>query len=82
MKRKAFYEACEQACSYATNATTESSKADELSIIQCLLENGADPTFEKLNEPRFIRFVLREGGGMKTGWISLSSWWKRGPMMS
>jgi len=59
---EALYVACKMACSY-DRLHGEDSSTDDLRIIRCLLENGADPTFEKLNEtPLDVVCSSSEGG--------------------
>ena len=59
------YAACKMACSY-DRLHGEDSGTDDLRIIRCLLENGADPSFEKLNEtPLDVVCSSSEGGDEK-----------------
>ena len=63
--QEVLYTACKMACSY-DRLNDENSSTDDLSIIRCLLENGADPSFEKLNEtPLDVVCSSSEGGDEK-----------------
>ncbi|MDC1004456.1 hypothetical protein OAQ34_02415 [Opitutales bacterium] len=56
------YAACKMACSY-DRLHGEDSGTDDLRIIRYLLENGADPNFEKLNETPLDVVCSSSGGG-------------------
>ena len=60
--KEALYAACKMACSY-DRLRGEETGTDDLRIIRYLLENGADPNFEKLNEtPLDVVCSSSEGG--------------------
>lgn len=59
---EALYAACKMACSYDRLHGGDSS-TDDLRIIRCLLENGADTSFEKLNETPLDVVCSSSGGG-------------------
>jgi ankyrin repeat protein len=59
---EALYAACKMACSY-DRLHGEDSGTDDLRIIRYLLENGADPNFEKLNETPLDVVCSSSGGG-------------------